>query len=60
MKEMRFECEGPWRVLFAFDRRRCAILLVGGNKSGDKQWYKKMIPIAEERFARHLKTSKKR
>lgn len=55
MKELRVQIDGnPWRVLFAFDPRRCAILLVGGNKGGDKRWYKTHIPIADQRFKRHL------
>jgi hypothetical protein len=55
MKELRVPVGGePWRVLFAFDPQRSAILLVGGNKGGDKRWYKTHIPIADERFARHL------
>jgi hypothetical protein len=55
MKELRIRIDGdPWRVLFAFDPRRCAILLVGGNKGGDKRWYKTHIPIADQRFKRHL------
>jgi hypothetical protein len=56
MKELRFQYgRDPWRVLFAFDPRRRAILLVGGNKTGDKRWYDVHIPIADARFARHLK-----
>src|SRR5690349_13043021 len=43
----------PWRVRFASDPRRNAILLVGGNEAGDERWYKVDIPIAEGRFARH-------
>jgi hypothetical protein len=55
MKELRVQFRGdPWRVLFAFDPNRTAILLVGGNKRGDKRWYKKHIPIADEKFRRHL------
>src|SRR5262245_54366702 len=55
MKELRVQFRGgPWRILFAFDPDRAAILLVGGNKRGDKRWYKKHIPIADERFRRHL------
>lgn len=55
MKELRVQFRGdPWRILFAFDPRRTAILLVGGCKRGDKRWYKKHIPIADERFQRHL------
>jgi hypothetical protein len=55
MKELRVQFRGdPWRILFAFDPRRSAILLVGGNKRGDNRWYKKHLPIADERFRRHL------
>jgi hypothetical protein len=57
MKELRVQFRGdPWRILFAFDPNRDAILLVGGNKRGDKRWYKKHIPIADERFKRHLES----
>ncbi len=56
MKELRIQFHGdPWRILFAFDPKRRAILLVGGNKRGDKRWYKKNLAIADERFQRHLK-----
>jgi len=56
MKELRIQCKGePWRVLFAFDPKRRSILLVGGNKQSDKRWYDKNIPIADARFAKHLK-----
>ena len=56
LKELRVRHRGdPWRVIFAFNPERAAILLVGGNKGGDKRWYKKHIKIAEERFERHLK-----
>ncbi len=55
MKELRIQYKGdPWRVLFAFDPKRNAILLIGGNKTGKKDWYKSHIPIADERFRRHL------
>ena len=55
MKELRVQFRGdPWRILFAFDPNRAAILLVGGNKRGDKRWYKKHLPIADARFRRHL------
>ena len=59
MKELRVQFRGdPWRILFAFDPHRAAILLVGGNKRGDKRWYKKHLPIADERFRRHLERLK--
>jgi hypothetical protein len=59
LKELRVQYRGnPWRILFAFDPERKAILLVGGNKQGNKRWYKEQIPIAEKRFAEHLRKLK--
>jgi hypothetical protein len=56
LKELRVQHNGePWLVLFAFDPLRQAIVLVGGNKVGDKRWYEKNIALAEQRFAEHLK-----
>lgn len=51
-----------WDVLlyFAFDPNRTAVLLTGGNKRGDRRWYKTQIPIADERFERHIKRMKKK
>jgi hypothetical protein len=61
MKELRIQYQGePWRILFAFDPRRRAILLVGGNKTGDERWYEEQVPIADERYGRHLKSLKKK
>ncbi len=55
MKELRIQYQGePWRVLFAFDPLRQAILLVGGNKAGNKRWYKENLPIAEQRYEQYL------
>lgn len=55
MKELVVQFQGePWRILFAFDPDRHAILLVGGNKTGDERWYKINIPIADARFTKHL------
>jgi hypothetical protein len=60
MRELRVQYEGePWRILFAFDPKRNAILLVGGNKTGDKHWYEEQIEIADTRYRRHLKSLKK-
>jgi hypothetical protein len=57
MKELRIQYRGdPWRILFAFDPRRNAILLVGGNKTGKKDWYVAHIRIADQRFSRHLQS----
>jgi len=50
----------PWRILFAFDAKRSAILLVGGSKGGDKRWYKTNIPIADARYTEHLKLLEKK
>ena len=44
----------PVRVFYAFDPTRSAILLVGGNKIGDKRFYKKMIPIADRLYDEHI------
>jgi hypothetical protein len=57
MKGLRFKADdSAWRVAFAFDPRRKAILLVGGSKSGasQKRFYKDLIRVADERFERHL------
>jgi len=60
MKELRVQFKGdPWRILFAFDPKRRSILLIGGNKRGDKRWYEKNIPIADARFEKHLKQMEK-
>lgn len=57
MKELRIQIGGdPWRVFFAFDPKRSAILLVGGNKGGDERFYEVNMPIAEERYRKHLTT----
>jgi len=43
------------RVLYAFDRRRMAILLIGGDKTGNPQWYEEYVPVADRLFDDHLK-----
>ena len=63
MKELRFSAaDGEWRVAFAFDPTRSAILLVGGDKSGvsEKNFYKRLIAKADERFDAHLSRLKKK
>jgi len=60
MKELRTQHSGaPYRVLFAFDPRRTAILLIGGDKTGDDRWYDKMIPIADRLYDVHLEELRK-
>lgn len=57
MKELRFSAaEGEWRVAFAFDPKRRAILLVAGDKSGgsEKRFYRELIRKADGRFDAHL------
>jgi hypothetical protein len=57
MKELRFHAaDGEWRVAFAFDPHRRAILLVAGDKSGGSQtrFYRELIRKADERFDAHL------
>jgi hypothetical protein len=56
MKELRTQHNGlPYRTLYAFDPRRTAILLIGGNKAGNDNWYKTFVPIADRLFENHLK-----
>lgn len=56
MRELRIQHQGhPYRVLYAFDPRRAALLLLGGEKTGDDRWYDKMIPQADALYATHLK-----
>lgn len=60
LKELRVQHGGePYRVLFAFDPRRTAILLIGGSKRGDKRWYEKMVPLAERLYEAHLEELRK-
>jgi hypothetical protein len=57
MKELRFEAaDGVWRVAFAFDPKRKAILVVAGDKAGisEKKFYKRLIAKADDRFDAHL------
>jgi len=55
MKELRIQHAGrPYRVLYAFDPRRCAILLIGGDKTGNDRWYETFVPMAERLYAEHI------
>ena len=60
MKELRGELGAKsgkeyLRVLFAFDPRRTALLLLGGDKTDDPSWYDRFIPIADDLFDQHLR-----
>jgi hypothetical protein len=62
MKEMRFSWSGEiWRVAFAFDPLRQAVLLVGGDKGGvdQRRFYKRLIQVADERYGDHIATFQK-
>jgi hypothetical protein len=53
---LRIQHKGrPYRVLYVFDPLRRAILLIGGDKTGDGRWYSRMIPLAEEIYAEYLR-----
>lgn len=55
MKELIIQHAGrPYRALYAFDPRRCAILLIGGDKTGNDEWYEEFVPIADRLYAEHL------
>ncbi len=63
MKELRFSAaDGEWRVAFAFDTERKAILLVAGDKSGHSQkgFYRELIRKADSRFGAHLSRLKRK
>ncbi len=60
MRELRIQHGGrPYRVLYAFDPRRVAILLIGGDKTGDDRWYDKYVPIADKIYEEHIEALKK-
>jgi hypothetical protein len=55
MRELRIQHGGrPYRVLYAFDPRRVAILLIGGDKTGDDRWYDKYVPLADKIYDEHI------
>lgn len=59
MRELRIQHQGdPYRVLYAFDPRRVAILLIGGCKTGDDRWYDRLVPIADDLYDEHLREIK--
>lgn len=55
-RELRVQHKGlPYRILYAFDPRRTAILLIGGNKVGNDRWYEQYIPVADRLYDEHLR-----
>ena len=60
MRELRVQHKGqPYRVLYAFDPRRVAILLIGGCKAGDDRWYETFVPRADSLYDEHLRSLEK-
>lgn len=60
MKELRTQHAGrPLRTFFAFDPRRSAILLIGGDKTGDSRFYERMIPVADDLYDVYLSELRK-
>ena len=60
MRELRTQSAGkPLRTLYAFDPLRTAILLLGGDKTGDDRWYEKAVPLADRLYDQHLDELKK-
>jgi hypothetical protein len=59
MRELRVQVRGkPFRVLYAFNPKRAAILLVGGDKTGDDRWYEVNVPKADQVYDRHIEELK--
>jgi hypothetical protein len=59
MRELRVQSGGvPLRVFYAFDPLRQAVVLIGGDKTGDKRFYDKFIPVADRLYDAYLATLK--
>lgn len=55
MRELRVQSGSrPIRIFYAFDPRRAAILLIGGDKTGDDRFYERMVPVADRLYDDHL------
>lgn len=55
LRELRVQSGGrPLRIFYAFDPRRAAILLIGGDKTGDDRFYDRMVPVADAPYDEHL------
>ena len=60
MRELRVQSGGrPIRIFYAFDPRRSAILLIGGDKTGRDRFYEKMVPVADKLYDVHLEELRK-
>lgn len=55
LRELRKQHRGqPIRILYCFDPSRSAVLLLGGDKTGNDRWYHVSVPLAERRMAAYL------
>jgi len=55
MRELQSQCKGqPLRTFYAFDPRRTAILLIGGDKTGNDRFYEVMVPLADRIYDNYL------
>lgn len=60
MRELRVQSGGdPYRILYAFDPRRTAILLLGGNKEGDDRFYERVVPVADRLYDGYIEEIRK-
>ena len=60
MRELRVQSGGrPIRIFYAFDPRRSAILLIGGDKTGDDRFYRRIIPIVDRLYDDHINELRK-
>jgi hypothetical protein len=60
MRELRVQSRGnPLRIFYAFDPRRTAILLIGGDKTGKNRFYEEMVPLADALYDIHLEELRK-
>jgi len=59
MRELRIQhCGRPYRTLYAFDPLPVAVLLIGGDKTGDDRWYDRHVPIADRLYDGHITSLK--
>jgi hypothetical protein len=59
MRELRIQHKGrPYRVVYAFDPRRAALLIIGGDKTGDDRWYESNVPRADDIYDAHIEALK--
>jgi hypothetical protein len=60
MRELRVQSGGrPLRAFYAFDPRRSAILLIGGDKTGDNRFYERMVPVADDLYDTYIEEIRK-